>query len=60
MRAKKMRRGKCRICGCTEMRACRFVLPSSYDDGVEVFCWWTDKTKTLCSNPDCVREARAK
>ncbi|CAN5574905.1 hypothetical protein BH10PSE14_BH10PSE14_06470 [soil metagenome] len=37
--------GACRICGCTEDRAC------------EGSCSWTDKTRTLCNNPDCVAKA---
>lgn len=36
---------KCRICGCTEANACAGG------------CGWTDSTKTLCDNPDCVWSA---
>lgn len=39
--------GTCRICGCTDDRAC---------DGP---CTWTDTTHTLCNNPDCVAKAAA-
>jgi|HubBroStandDraft_6_1064221.scaffolds.fasta_scaffold381223_3 hypothetical protein len=41
---------KCRVCGCTEERACLF--PN--DDGGMTACWWVDRAHTLCSNPDCI------
>lgn len=37
--------GHCRICGCTEDRACAGG------------CSWTNPEKTLCSNPSCQIEA---
>lgn len=40
---------KCRICGCTEDRAC-------VTGGRP--CGWADHTKTLCDNPACLAEAR--
>jgi hypothetical protein len=42
----------CRVCGCTERRACLI------DDGLgETFpCMWLDWD--LCSNPECVAIAR--
>jgi len=39
--------GICRICGCTDDRAC------------EEPCTWTDKSQTLCNNPTCVAAAAA-
>ena len=46
--------GACRICGCTEKRACRYMTQSGK---VPVSCSWTDATKTLCNNPKCVKAA---
>jgi hypothetical protein len=43
--------GVCRICRCTEDRACLI-------DGV-MPCSWADWTETLCTNPDCLAKARA-
>jgi len=39
--------GTCRICGCTDDRAC------------DEPCTWTDTSHTLCNNPDCVAKAAA-
>lgn len=39
-------RGRCRVCGCTEDRAC--------DLGAGFHCWWVDEAHTLCSSPKCV------
>lgn len=41
----KPRPGVCRICGCTELKAC--------DLGLEA-CSWVNKERTLCSNPACL------
>jgi ParB family chromosome partitioning protein len=38
--------GTCRVCGCTEDRAC------------EEACSWADETKTLCDNPDCLAKVK--
>jgi hypothetical protein len=42
--------GKCRVCGCTEMRACAIAA----GDGQLTACWWVDQAHTLCSNPPCI------
>lgn len=39
---KKLKRGVCRECGCTENNAC-------YVNGIGA-CWWVNNTKTLCSH----------
>lgn len=44
--------GKCRHCGCTEHNACRLA------DGDP--CGWIDWTRTVCSNPSCVRAEQAR
>ena len=43
------RSGVCQICGCTEDQACALEV-----DGEIFGCWWVDKARTLCSNPDCL------
>lgn len=48
--------GTCRICGCTEARAC-IAIPVR--EGVFSPCWWVDETRTLCSNPVCLEAAAA-
>jgi len=50
------KKGICRICGCTEKKACkvRTILGSKQTQP----CSWVDATKTLCSNPDCVAKAK--
>lgn len=50
--------GKCRICGCTEKRACQFIAKNKGGKGsVAKTCSWTDATKTLCNKPQCVKAA---
>lgn len=55
--------GKCRICGCTETRACSIATPGRGGiapgyTGTRA-CGWTDETRTLCDNPNCLAAARA-
>lgn len=45
---KKLNRGRCRYCGCTDRRGCESSI---------VGCWWMDRAHTVCSNLDCVRKA---
>lgn len=40
---------KCRVCGCTELRACTFTLR-----GKIFVCSWLDTDKTLCTNIECI------
>jgi hypothetical protein len=41
--------GRCRVCGCTDLRACTFQR------GAQLFvCTWLDRDKTLCTNLECV------
>lgn len=47
--------GRCRICGCTEAKACLVEVAGV---GQPVACAWADLTKTLCDNPKCVAEAK--
>lgn len=47
-------RGTCRVCGCTDSRAC--VIDDGVDDAP---CWWVQPPDRhtrlgLCSNPICV------
>jgi hypothetical protein len=42
--------GVCRICECTG-DSCRLR------EGGDERCVWVDRFRTLCSNPDCIREA---
>ena len=44
---KKLNRGKCQYCGCTERMAC---YPP---------CWWMNRAHTVCSQADCVNKAKA-
>jgi hypothetical protein len=45
----KPKKGTCRICGCTDERAC-------YLPGENGTCSWVDGTKTLCNSPYCVNK----
>lgn len=48
--------GRCRVCGCTENRACIVQWgPGESLDTVKA-CWWIDARKTLCSNPKCLAQ----
>jgi hypothetical protein len=48
-----LRTGICRVCGCTENRACIFDAgPGSSEEASA--CWWVNAAKTLCSNPQCL------
>ena len=52
-----LKKGTCRICGCTEKKACNIneIGPASlYPQGYG--CSWVDKTKTLCNAPYCVNK----
>ncbi len=61
-----LKRGVCRICGCTELSPC--VKSSPWGPGIRVLqpgagqgplpCGWKDKTKTLCDSIRCLEEAR--
>jgi hypothetical protein len=44
--------GRCRHCGCTDDRACRL------HDGDA--CCWIDSTRTVCSNPECIKAETAR
>ena len=48
----------CRFCGCTDLRACSYVVGFTVDEeeGADelVNCSWLDAGHTLCSNPQCV------
>jgi hypothetical protein len=48
-----MRKGTCRICGCTDSTPC---LIGFFDEP----CVWADSTKTLCTNPNCLAKVRVK
>lgn len=47
--------GTCRICGCTEDRACVTQTDGS-PNGTP--CGWADHTRTLCDNRNCVAAAK--
>jgi ParB/RepB/Spo0J family partition protein len=46
--------GTCRFCQCVEAHAC--VLQHGKGK-TPVTCKWADKSKTLCTNPDCLKQA---
>jgi hypothetical protein len=48
--------GRCRICGCTEDRACTSVTAVPGMLGLRN-CAWADDTQTLCDNPACIAKA---
>lgn len=39
--------GVCRVCGCTQDNGC-------YIEREDRVCGWTDATRTLCDNPECL------
>lgn len=43
--------GKCRVCGCSELKPCLFQLAQGQP---LVACSWIDPGKTLCSNFRCI------
>ena len=49
--------GKCRVCGCADDEPCRMVPdPDAPIAGqVIVNSAWADETRTLCTNPECLR-----
>lgn len=49
--------GTCRICHCTEDRACAVEVPG-HGMQSERPCGWADSTRTLCDNPACITEAK--
>lgn len=49
---KRVRPGKCRICGCTYFDPCQDTSSGT--------CGWADETQTLCDNPKCLKKAKAK
>jgi hypothetical protein len=62
--------GRCRICGCTNDRACALAVTYEGCAGGDHSdcptpvpfskrsCGWTDNTQTLCDNPDCIAAAK--
>jgi hypothetical protein len=46
-----LKSGTCRVCGCTEDRACELVNPEDFE---RYTCSWIDIDETLCSNPRCM------
>jgi len=52
--AKKPVPGVCRICGCTETTPCLGINIAGEA------CAWADRSQTLCTNPDCLRQAKKK
>jgi hypothetical protein len=55
--AGKVTKGVCRICKCTHKTPCKVqTIPGSKATQP---CAWTDKTKTLCTNPKCVAAAKS-
>jgi hypothetical protein len=51
---KRIRRGHCRICGCTDKRRC--VLAASLIEGWPAMkCEWANRSQTLCTAPKCIR-----
>lgn len=56
--------GKCRICGCTQERACQVAVQPTHGGPVAGAPWgyrpcgWADQTKTLCDGPDCITAAK--
>lgn len=53
--------GTCRICHCTEDRACTLLVMGKSGlgdpDGSRT-CGWADQSRTLCDNPECIAEAK--
>jgi hypothetical protein len=51
--------GKCYICGCTDGKPCRMLPdPDAPIAGQKIVnCAWADKSRTLCTNPKCLRQA---
>lgn len=43
--------GKCRVCGCSELKPCLFRTQPGHP---VMACSWIDEQRTLCSNPRCV------
>ena len=52
---KRVQRGVCRICGCTETKPCLLQLIWG---GALIACSWNNAARTLCTNPKCIRKAR--
>ena len=44
--------GVCRVCGCTENAPCLIYVEIADQEASP--CWWIDRAKTLCSNPQCL------
>jgi ParB/RepB/Spo0J family partition protein len=55
--AAKIEKGKCRYCGCTQAHACVLELPKGAKAAVT--CKWADAGKTVCSNRECMKKAKA-
>jgi ParB family chromosome partitioning protein len=50
-------KGACWCCGCTDAKPCVLASADENDGTPAVACAWVDKTKKLCSNPECIRKA---
>jgi hypothetical protein len=50
-------RGRCRICSCTDNRACLVATGSAGEFDDRRACGWADPTHTLCDNPRCLDRA---
>lgn len=57
--ARPVKAGVCRVCGCTEKKACVLQTSDSGNARAVVNCKWADKAKTLCTNPACLGRAGA-
>lgn len=56
MSHRKLKRGVCRYCGCTEEKSCR-IITIGEDPHAVVLCEWKNPGKTLCTNPRCLKLA---
>jgi hypothetical protein len=50
--------GRCRVCGCTERRACLVATGSAGEFDDRRACGWADASHTLCDNPHCIANAK--
>lgn len=54
-------RGRCRYCGCTDLRGCAIVVPGyegreAWTEPTVVSCSWVDAEVTVCSNLVCLNQ----
>jgi hypothetical protein len=54
-----VRPGVCRVCGCTELKACLLKVGEDHTGILYRACSWADGSRTLCTNPACVAAAKA-